>query len=129
MTADLANDRFKLGGYSAVGVEIKCGGAASASLLHEHVAARGLSDSLRDAPSVLGVFSGSIGVENLEMAQLTQRFKAAFGSPNFFSVESIFFISSPILLRALMSEYADTTGLPFLLVGLGMLVSGLTAKD
>lgn len=40
-------------------------------------------------PSVLGVFSGSIGVENLEMAQLTQRFKAAFGSPNFFSVESI----------------------------------------
>ena len=37
----------------------------------------------------LGVFSGSIGVENLEMAGLTQRFKAAFGSPNFFSVESI----------------------------------------
>jgi anaerobic selenocysteine-containing dehydrogenase len=40
-------------------------------------------------PSILGVFSGSIGVENLEMAGLTQRFKAAFGSPNFFSVESI----------------------------------------
>jgi anaerobic selenocysteine-containing dehydrogenase len=40
-------------------------------------------------PAVLGVFSGSIGVENLEMAGLTQRFKAAFGSPNFFSVESI----------------------------------------
>ena len=40
-------------------------------------------------PSVLGVFSGSIGVENLEMAILTQLFKAAFGSPNFFSVESI----------------------------------------
>lgn len=40
-------------------------------------------------PGVLGVFSGSIGVENLEMAQLTQRFKAAFGSPNFFSVESV----------------------------------------
>ncbi|OPY63842.1 MAG: Acetylene hydratase [Syntrophorhabdaceae bacterium PtaU1.Bin034] len=40
-------------------------------------------------PSVLGVFSGSIGVENLEMAGLTQRLKAAFGSPNFFSVESI----------------------------------------
>jgi anaerobic selenocysteine-containing dehydrogenase len=40
-------------------------------------------------PSVLGVFSGSIGVENLEMVGLTQRFKAAFGSPNFFSVESI----------------------------------------
>ena len=40
-------------------------------------------------PQVLGVFSGSIGVENLEMAGLTQRFKAAYGSPNFFSVESI----------------------------------------
>jgi anaerobic selenocysteine-containing dehydrogenase len=40
-------------------------------------------------PSMLGVFSGSIGVENLEMVGLTQRFKAAFGSPNFFSVESI----------------------------------------
>jgi anaerobic selenocysteine-containing dehydrogenase len=40
-------------------------------------------------PTVLGVFSGSIGVENLEMAGLTQRFRAAFGSPNFFSVESL----------------------------------------
>lgn len=40
-------------------------------------------------PQVLGVFSGSIGVENLEMAGLVQRFKAAFGSPNFFSVESV----------------------------------------
>ena len=48
-------------------------------------------NSLKEAfgPAVLGVFSGSIGVENLEMAGLTQRFKAAFGSPNFFSVESI----------------------------------------
>ncbi|MBA4418452.1 MAG: molybdopterin oxidoreductase [Syntrophus sp. (in: bacteria)] len=40
-------------------------------------------------PTVLGVFSGSIGVENLEMAGLTHRFEAVFGSPNFFSVESI----------------------------------------
>jgi formate dehydrogenase (coenzyme F420) alpha subunit len=40
-------------------------------------------------PAVLGVFSGSIGVENLEMAGLTHRFEAIFGSPNFFSVESI----------------------------------------
>ncbi len=47
--------------------------------------------ALRDAhgPGSLGVFSGSIGVENLEMAGLTHRFEAAFGSPNFFSVESI----------------------------------------
>jgi anaerobic selenocysteine-containing dehydrogenase len=40
-------------------------------------------------PSVLAFFCGSIGVENLEMISLTHRFKAAFGSPNFFSVESI----------------------------------------
>ena len=40
-------------------------------------------------PQVLGVFSGSIGVENLEVAGLTQRFMAAYGSPNFFSVESV----------------------------------------
>lgn len=40
-------------------------------------------------PGILGLVSGSIGVENLEMAGLTQRFRAAFGSPNFFSVESL----------------------------------------
>jgi anaerobic selenocysteine-containing dehydrogenase len=40
-------------------------------------------------PQILGVFTGSVGVENMEMAGLTQRFKAAFGSPNFFSVESV----------------------------------------
>ena len=39
--------------------------------------------------SVVAFFCGSIGVENLEMASLTHRFKAALGSPNFFSVESI----------------------------------------
>ncbi|RPI99188.1 MAG: molybdopterin oxidoreductase, partial [Deltaproteobacteria bacterium] len=43
----------------------------------------------RFGPAVLGVFSGSIGVENLEMAGLTHCFGAAYGSPNFFSVESI----------------------------------------
>lgn len=40
-------------------------------------------------PQMLGMFSGSIGVENMEIAGLTQRFKTAFGSPNFFSVESV----------------------------------------
>ncbi len=53
-----------------------------------------ISEKLQDlkqrfGPQVLGVFSGSIGVENLEMAGLVQRFKAAYGSPNFFSVESV----------------------------------------
>ncbi|HPJ68853.1 MAG TPA: molybdopterin-dependent oxidoreductase [Desulfobacteraceae bacterium] len=48
-------------------------------------------DSLRKnyGPSALAFFCGSIGVENLEMISLTHRFKGAFGSPNFFSVESI----------------------------------------
>ncbi|BBO82106.1 dehydrogenase [Desulfosarcina ovata subsp. sediminis] len=40
-------------------------------------------------PQMMGMFSGSIGVENMEIAGLTQRFKTAFGSPNFFSVESV----------------------------------------
>lgn len=46
---------------------------------------------LRDeyGPEVLSIFSGSIGVENLEMMELAQRFKGAFGSPNFISVEGI----------------------------------------
>lgn len=46
---------------------------------------------LKDAcgPSSLGFFCGSVGVENLEMVALTHRLKAAFGSPNFFSVESV----------------------------------------
>jgi anaerobic selenocysteine-containing dehydrogenase len=48
-------------------------------------------DKLRreHGPAALAFFCGSIGVENLEMISLTHRFKAAFGSPNFFSVESI----------------------------------------
>jgi anaerobic selenocysteine-containing dehydrogenase len=40
-------------------------------------------------PQVLGFFCGSIGVENLEMSTLVHLLKAAYGSPNFFSVESI----------------------------------------
>jgi anaerobic selenocysteine-containing dehydrogenase len=40
-------------------------------------------------PEILSIFSGSIGVENLEMMELAQRFKGAFGSPNFLSVEGI----------------------------------------
>lgn len=52
--------------------------------------AKKLLDLKREfGPGVLGVFAGSIGVENLEMGGLTQRIKAAFGSPNFFSVESV----------------------------------------
>ena len=40
-------------------------------------------------PDVLSIFSGSVGVENLEMMEMAQRFKGAFGSPNFISVEGI----------------------------------------
>jgi anaerobic selenocysteine-containing dehydrogenase len=40
-------------------------------------------------PEALAIFSGSIGVENLEMMEMAQRFKGAFGSPNFISVEGI----------------------------------------
>ncbi len=40
-------------------------------------------------PEILSIFSGSIGVENLEMMEMAQRFKGAFGTPNFISVEGI----------------------------------------
>jgi anaerobic selenocysteine-containing dehydrogenase len=40
-------------------------------------------------PQVFGFFCGSIGVENLEMATLVHLLRSGFGSPNFFSVESI----------------------------------------
>ena len=38
---------------------------------------------------VFGFFCGSIGVENLEMSTLVHLLRSGFGSPNFFSVESI----------------------------------------
>ena len=40
-------------------------------------------------PQVLGFFCGSIGVENLEMSTLVHLLRSGFGTPNFFSVESI----------------------------------------
>ena len=40
-------------------------------------------------PQVLGIFCGSIGVENLEMSTLVHLLRSGYGSPNFFSVESI----------------------------------------
>jgi anaerobic selenocysteine-containing dehydrogenase len=40
-------------------------------------------------PQVFGLFCGSIGVENLEMSTLVHLIRSGFGSPNFFSVESI----------------------------------------
>jgi anaerobic selenocysteine-containing dehydrogenase len=43
----------------------------------------------RYGPAALGIFTGSIGVENLEMQGLAQRLRAAFGTPNFVSVESV----------------------------------------
>jgi anaerobic selenocysteine-containing dehydrogenase len=48
-------------------------------------------NSLKEAygPQTLGIFCGSIGVENLEMSTLVHLLRSGFGSPNFFSVESI----------------------------------------
>lgn len=43
----------------------------------------------RFGPQSLGMFCGSIGVENLEMSTLAHLLQSGFGSPNFFSVESI----------------------------------------
>jgi len=40
-------------------------------------------------PEVAGFFCGSIGVENIEMSTLVHQLRSGYGSPNFFSVESI----------------------------------------
>lgn len=40
-------------------------------------------------PEVCGFFCGSIGVENIEMSTLVHQLRSGYGSPNFFSVESI----------------------------------------
>ncbi|MGD9135606.1 MAG: molybdopterin-dependent oxidoreductase [Desulfobacterales bacterium] len=40
-------------------------------------------------PQIWGLFCGSIGVENLEMSTLVHLLRSGYGSPNFFSVESI----------------------------------------
>jgi len=40
-------------------------------------------------PEILGIFCGSIGVENLEISNLVHLLRSGFGSPNFFSVESV----------------------------------------
>lgn len=53
------------------------------------IAEKLLSLKKQFGPEALSIFSGSIGVENLEMMELAQRFKGAFGSPNFISVEGI----------------------------------------
>jgi anaerobic selenocysteine-containing dehydrogenase len=53
------------------------------------IAAKLLALKKESGPEALSIFSGSIGVENLEMMELAQRFKGAFGSPNFISVEGI----------------------------------------
>lgn len=37
----------------------------------------------------LAIYTGSVGVENIELAAFMQRFRGAFGTPNFLCVESI----------------------------------------
>ena len=51
----------------------------------------GKMSALKDeyGPEIFGFFCGSIGVENLEMSTLVHLLRSGFGSPNFFSVESI----------------------------------------
>lgn len=39
----------------------------------------------------LAIWTGSVGVENIELSAFMQRFRGAFGSPNFFNAEGICF--------------------------------------
>jgi len=43
----------------------------------------------RYGPHALAIFCGSIGVENNELAAFARRFRGAYGTPNFLSVESV----------------------------------------
>ena len=43
----------------------------------------------RDGAHALAIFCGSIGVENNELAAFARRFRGAYGTPNFLSVESV----------------------------------------
>jgi anaerobic selenocysteine-containing dehydrogenase len=55
----------------------------------DEIAAKLLRLKDRYGAQVFGLFCGSIGVENLEMSTLVHLLRSGFGSPNFFSVESI----------------------------------------
>ena len=55
----------------------------------DEIAAKLMDIKAKYGPEALGFFCGSVGVENFEMVALTHRFRAAYGSPNYFSVESI----------------------------------------
>ncbi|OGO22313.1 MAG: molybdopterin oxidoreductase [Chloroflexi bacterium RBG_16_51_9] len=55
----------------------------------DEISAKLLDLKAKYGPEALAVFTGSVGVENLEMAGLAQRFSSAFGTPNFVSVESV----------------------------------------
>ncbi len=55
----------------------------------DEIASKLLRLSETYGPEVFGIFCGSIGVENLEMSTLVHLLRSGYGSPNFFSVESI----------------------------------------
>ncbi len=55
----------------------------------DEIAAKLNALKAKHGPEALGFFCGSVGVENFEMVALTHLFKAAYGTPNYFSVESI----------------------------------------
>ena len=55
----------------------------------DEIAEKLLRLKIEYGPQVFGLFCGSIGVENLELSTLVHLIRSGFGSPNFFSVESI----------------------------------------
>lgn len=64
-----------------------------------------IANKLREVKEKYGarsfaIYAGSVGVENIEMNAFAHRFRGAYGSPNFFSVESLCY-RSRILARQL----------------------------
>ena len=56
-------------------------------------------------PEAFGVYCGSVGVENLELSSFAQRFRSVYGSPNFFSVDSICFHSRIVARILTLGRY------------------------
>ena len=53
----------------------------------------------------LATWTGSVGVEHFEMAAFNQRFRGAFGSPNFFNAEGICFRSRILARQITFGRY------------------------
>lgn len=72
----------------------------------------GITDKLQEirdnyGAHALAIIAGSVGVERLECAAFSQRFKGVFGTPNFFSVESGCYVSRIVARNITFGRFID----------------------